>query len=513
MQSQETTPLHNEPNQKSPGGNNRSIVKNTLMLGGASGINMLIGIVRVKFIAILLGPAGVGLYGIYDSLIGLLTTIFGFGLGQSGVRFIAEKIGRQEYDQVDKVISIYRKLIYVTGGLGTICMVVFCRQFSLFSFQSVDYSTGIAFLGIALFLGMLTSGQSCIIQAHHRVSDVAKINVFSALLGTVVTVPLYYVWGVAAIVPGMIIAAGGRWVVSYYFFRKIPFQTVAVDWQDERKRIFSFFSLGSSLMISNALGIGGIFWVNTLLNRNYGSSACGLYSAAFTMSGIMVGFVIQAIVSDYYPRMAAMINRSRTELCHQVNEQAEISLLLSFPAVLAMSIMAPVVIPLLYSAAFQPSILLLQLMMVGVLLRLIIWPWVYLFVIFGDAFHYIILESLAFAFYTACAYFCIVHFGIVGAVYAFILQYVFYLCLTFLYVWLRFRMRPGLRNIALAAAMLGGLTIFLVIRNYCEEGWLWWFVNLGLLFGISCLCLLRLMKKTHYNIRHFFEKLERRIKC
>ena len=42
------------------------ILKSSALIGGSSVLNIAIGIVRTKVMAILLGPAGVGLFGLYS---------------------------------------------------------------------------------------------------------------------------------------------------------------------------------------------------------------------------------------------------------------------------------------------------------------------------------------------------------------------------------------------------------------------------------------------------------------
>ena len=53
-------------------------------------MNIGIGIVRTKAMAILLGPAGFGLFGIYNSVANISQTLAGMGVNSSGVRQIAE---------------------------------------------------------------------------------------------------------------------------------------------------------------------------------------------------------------------------------------------------------------------------------------------------------------------------------------------------------------------------------------------------------------------------------------
>ena len=47
--------------------------------------------IRAKAMAVLLGPAGFGLMGVYDSIINLAQSIAGLGINSSGVRQIAKQ--------------------------------------------------------------------------------------------------------------------------------------------------------------------------------------------------------------------------------------------------------------------------------------------------------------------------------------------------------------------------------------------------------------------------------------
>ena len=64
----------------------RGLIKSMLVIGSAQVVNILISIVRMKVLAVLLGPSGVGLLSIYNSLLGMIQQTAGLGMGSSGVR-------------------------------------------------------------------------------------------------------------------------------------------------------------------------------------------------------------------------------------------------------------------------------------------------------------------------------------------------------------------------------------------------------------------------------------------
>jgi len=90
----------------------RQILRSSSIIGGASVLNVLIGMVRTKFVAVLLGPSGVGLMGVYTAITGLISVVSGMGIGNSGVRHIAEAHGTGDEEQNARTV-ITLSLIHI----------------------------------------------------------------------------------------------------------------------------------------------------------------------------------------------------------------------------------------------------------------------------------------------------------------------------------------------------------------------------------------------------------------
>ena len=85
------------------------ILKASSIIGGAQGINYLISMVRIKLVAVLLGPSGVGLVGLYVTATGLMGTIAGLGLDTSGVREVAHAFGSGDAERVARTVKTLRR--------------------------------------------------------------------------------------------------------------------------------------------------------------------------------------------------------------------------------------------------------------------------------------------------------------------------------------------------------------------------------------------------------------------
>src|SRR5436853_6189389 len=99
------------------------ILKSSALVGGSSVLNIAIGIVRTKAIAMLLGPAGFGLFGLYGSIQNLAQNFAGMGINSSGVRQIAEAVGTGDKDRVAKTAAVLRRMAVIVGVVGATLLV------------------------------------------------------------------------------------------------------------------------------------------------------------------------------------------------------------------------------------------------------------------------------------------------------------------------------------------------------------------------------------------------------
>ena len=65
------------------------ILRSSAIVGGSQVLNVAVGMIRTKAMAMMLGPAGFGLFGLYTAVSSLAQTIAGMGINSSGVREIA----------------------------------------------------------------------------------------------------------------------------------------------------------------------------------------------------------------------------------------------------------------------------------------------------------------------------------------------------------------------------------------------------------------------------------------
>jgi antigen flippase len=153
--------------------------------------------------------------------------------------------------------------------------------------------------------------------------------------------------------------------------------------------------------------------------------AAGYYQSAWTLGGLYIGFILQAMGADFYPRLTA-VARNNAESGRLVNEQAEVGLLLAGPGLIATLTFAPLVIDLFYSAKFGPAVEILRWICLGMMLRVVSWPMGYLLLARGERKLFFWTELLSNLLFVALVWFAVLGFGLEGTGIAFCGMYVVY---------------------------------------------------------------------------------------
>jgi antigen flippase len=349
------------------------ILKSSLLIGGSSLINIVIGLLRTKAIALFLGPAGFGLFSLFNSIADLTRNIAELGINSSGVRQIAEAAGSGDDERLAQTVIVLRRVSILLGLFGGLILVVFCRPISRISFGSSANATAVAMLSLAVLFRLISDGQGALLQGIRRIRDLAKAGILGALFGTVLTIILIYVFREKGVVPSLIGVAGFSLCVSWWYSRKIKIGLVFLPAHKIVQETKDLLKLGLAFMVSGFLTMGVSYLIRIFIVREIGLDAAGLYQSAWAIGGLYIGFILQAMGADFYPRLTAASNNN-SECNRLVNEQAQISLLLAGPGVLGTLTFAPLVITLLYSEKFKPAVEILRWICLGMTLRVVSWP-------------------------------------------------------------------------------------------------------------------------------------------
>ncbi len=441
------------------------ILKASSIMGGAASINLLLGMVRVKFAAVLIGTTGVGLISSFGALQGLIGTLAGLGIQSSAVREISVAVGKGDEQAIGRAVLALRRLCWLTGLVGMAAMMLLAPLLSQLTFGNSDYSFDIAALGIIILFSNLSGGQLALIQGMRRIGDMARANIYGAAAGTVAAIGFYAALGLRGIIPTLVAVSAIQLALSFHFARRVPVPKVTLAWRQTFTEAGAMVRLGVVLMSSGLMSSAVSYFAITLITQHDGTQAVGLYSAGFALSGMFVNFVLGAMSADYYPRLTGAIH-DMPAMNRMVNEQAEIAILLAIPGLLATVIFAPLIIQLFYTKEFVDAVPLIQWFTFGCLGRVISWPLGFVMLALGKRLIFGAAELSWHATHVILIYFLFSEFGLEGVAAAFAALYVI-VTLNALFIANRltgFKFSKAALQIATLALL--SLTGYLLVADY-----------------------------------------------
>lgn len=371
------------------------ILKYTGIFGGVQGLNILMGIVRNKFAALFLGPAGMGLVSLFNSTVNLIVSATNFGIPTSGVKIIADY-----KHNPDAQISIIRTFTLMAAVIGLVVCAVSGYFFNLFAFSWGNHTLHFVLLSPTVFFTILAGGETAVLKAMGQLKALALYSIIIVAMSLLISVPIYWMWGVQGIIAVLFLIAFSQWAAAcalscrqyplrFNFCRKTLLRGVPL------------LRLGMAFVLAGMMNNGAEFLVRAYMNNNGDLEMVGLFNAGATIVIVYAGMIFSVMESDFYPRLSA-IRKKGEELNRCVNRQLETNVMLIGPTVCAMILTLPIIIPLLYNSAFMGMLRMTQVAAVGMLFRAVYLPIEYLPLSRGESKVFIAQESFCVVLLITC---------------------------------------------------------------------------------------------------------------
>jgi len=301
------------------------------------------------------------------------------------------------------------------------------------TFGDTEHARAVGWLAVLIFFGNVAGGQAALMQGLRRIGDLARRSVIGAVLGTAASVMLIYFYRERGIVASLVAVATLELVASWWYARKIRVEQVTLKWDDFLSEGQRLLTLGLVLTASGLIVNGSAYVTRLFIVRQFGVDEVGLYQAASTLSIVYAGFILQAMGTDFYPRLTAVAKDHPT--CNRlVNEQAEVGLLLAVPGILATLTFTPLVIHAFYSAKFVPAVDVLRWQILGILLRVGSWPMAFIMLAKELKKAFLWTEVIFGGIHVGLTYLFLRLWGLPGAGIAFFAMYALYWWTIFLLV-------------------------------------------------------------------------------
>ncbi len=371
-----------------------------------------------------------GISGLYTSTTSLIQGLTSMGLSTSAVKNVAEANGTADFTRISRVVTVLRKLVWVTGLLGMITVIVFSPFLSKSTFGNYDYTVPFIYLSLTLLLQQLSAGQSVVLQGMRKLKDLAKSGVLGSFFGLIISIPIYYFYRIDGIVPTLILSSIITLSLTWFFSRKIKLETQKITPKQTFQEGKEMLKMGLAMSLTNILVLGIGYIIRIFIARIGGTEEVGLFTAGFAIVSGYVGLIFNAMGTDYYPRLAG-VNKDNAKCKEMINQQAEIAILILAPIIMIFLLIAPFAISILYSDKFIPITRYMQWAMLGMMFKAASWAISFLFIAKADMKTFLFNE-ISIKFFNVPLYLLMYnYFGLEGLGIGFMVNYFIYLILVY----------------------------------------------------------------------------------
>lgn len=395
----------------------------------ATAARLLAGLVVLKLVAWFAGPEGVGKLGQFMSLMSLLAVLAGGGISAAIVKYVAEY--RDDAQKLSRLLGAALWYAFCASCLMGCAAFLLSRPLAIVLLGDPGYANLIRVLAVAQLGIALLNYVLAVINGFMDVRRLAFIQVTGSFFGIVLVIWLsrwLHLYGaLLALVLGQLlwlVVGLPAWWRSPYFRRSM----LRMQFDREMTRRLAAFSVMtlSSALLPPLINIA----VRDHLALRFGWQQVGYWQAVSKVSDAYLLFLTAAINIYYLPKLAA--THDRAALAFELRKAFRYLL----PAVVALAAVVYVlrswVTRVLFSADFASANVLYGPQLVGDVIKIAAFILSYLMLAKAMTRLFVVSECVFALSYLALVYAFTAHFGLVGAMYAFALNYLLYLAFNVL---------------------------------------------------------------------------------
>lgn len=326
-----------------------SLIKNSLYNVAYRMLNIIFPLVSATYTARIILASGVGEVSFAQNVVSYFTTIAAMGIPNYGIREIAKT--RNKAEATNKVFSE----LFLINGLSTLlCSIVYLILIltfnSIFDNTSMYLAVGLTLVFNFLNIDWFYQGKEDYAYITKRSFSIKLISLFSLFIFVRDTDDAVNYALISSL------AIGGNNIFNLVNLRKynIRFSFNNIKIRRHLKPIFVL--LGSVIAIEIYTMLD-----TTMIGAMVGTTEVGYYTNSMKLVKLLIT-VITAIGGVLLPRLSDYYSKGEFEkLNHIVDKVFRIMLFLFLPAQVALILVAPVIMPILFGDSFIPAVLTLQL--------------------------------------------------------------------------------------------------------------------------------------------------------
>lgn len=330
----------------------------TGIIGIASMVNLITGLIRAKFTALTLGPEGVGIFSQASNFIQFLTSFGALGIGVGVNRYIAQYWKEKNIGNTHKTILFAFFLIFSLSFLIIFMALFAAPQISQFLFSDRDYGIYVLMLAVSLPFVVSSSLFSDIFFGFEKIKLFTKARVISLIAGLIFLFIFVHLFRLKGAFIYLVMSGTFMGIVFFYFaYRELPreiiecfFKKTVIKLKEILYWCKKLLNYGAVILLSTILSLFTILYLRAALIRQFGPESNGIYQVVFAISGYYLPFLTNGLWGYFYPRMSAF--KEKKQFITEINNTFRLLIIIIVPSIIALYIFRDLLIKLVFSSEF-----------------------------------------------------------------------------------------------------------------------------------------------------------------
>ncbi len=410
----------------------KKLLRVTFLTGLLTLLKMISGLIIAKAVAIYAGPNGLNMLGQMQSLVTSLNGIASASSGSALVRYTAKNHAQGVeacqpwWRAVTRWMAVLLIFIMLTG-------VMLSKHLAIWLFYDLSYQWLVVLAFICVPFSVLNVVVSSVLNGYQQYRYYVKLNMIAVVFSTVITLGLV-IYGelFGALASASLFGAVSGLCLSFAVCRENWFKLTywwGTSTSLHMKAVGSYVLMALTSSITSPLSL---IFIRAILIEKEGGELAGYWQAVWRVSEVYLGFITLSLATYYLPKLSTL--HSKKEVQNEVLHTIKIIMPLVIVLACFVYIVRDFVIVLLFTPSFYPARDLFAVQLLGDVVKIASWLLAYTMLARAATKIFIIGELFFSASFVFFLYFFVSIYGINGANYAYLLNYIFYFLFCFFYI-------------------------------------------------------------------------------
>jgi antigen flippase len=328
----------------------RDFVKNTSIIGGTEILLTLVSFTRNKYLAVNIGPAGFGIYGLLSSFFNLLSVFTGTWLAKGTIKYASEYNKENDSENVNHIITFTVALTLCAAVVITLICFAFGSPIkSIFLSPQIAQSYFILFA--ASFVGAsLGTILTSLLQGLLLIKKIAVARAVTSLIDLLFILFFVHFFELEGFFISILLSSA---VTAVFLWRSLPKVEFRRAWLTDFRNVLTqkILRFGSVNLFLTLVDLLSQYLQRIIVLAGMGISAVGLFQAANSLKNYL-GIPNRGSTFVLFPKMSERIgNDERNRI---FDEYLRLTLFIGVPTTVVTNLFIGNLVKILFATSFAP---------------------------------------------------------------------------------------------------------------------------------------------------------------